>query len=258
MRSILSILFCCILCVQNISVCNAGIFGSNATIQTIRENWAKQQQAGMGAIPQDLQVIMNNFFTSPEANEQNVKKGLSSYLGRQVPKLTRQQKKTLTSIVLDGKIQASAMQSGMPQQMQQPYNQGNQMYDGLPGNPYTEEEAAESPMQSAQQKFQAAQAAFNIIQSNPQATSSDITNMLVRQGIEQKIAKAAAKYFAPKAKAKKSKRKKKQKQTEMSADTQGDDESADQPKKKKKKKKSKKKRKNKKKQQVVEQNDDED
>ena len=149
------------------------------------------------------------------------------------------------------------MQPGMSQQMQQPYNQGNQMYnDGLPGNPYTEEEAAVSPMQNAQQKFQAAQAAFNIIQSNPQATASDITNMLVRQGIEQKIAKAAAKYFAPKAKAKKSKKKKKQKQTEMNADTQDSDESADQPKKKKKKKK--KKRKNKKKQQVVEQNDDED
>lgn len=248
-------LFCCILCMQNISVCNAGIFGSSATIQTIRDNWTKQQQTGMGAIPQDLQVIMNNFFNSPDAKEKNVKKGLSSYLGRQVPKLSRQQKKTLTSIVLDGKIQASTMQPGMSQQMQQPYDQGNQMYnDRIPGNPYTEEEAAASPTQSAQQKFQAAQAAFNIIQSNPQATTSDITKMLVQQGVNQRIAKAAAKYFSPNAK-KKSKMRKKQKRTEMSADTQDNDESVDQPKKKKKKKK---KRKNKKKQRIVEQNDDEE
>lgn len=106
MKRVLIYTFCCALCItQNIDMCYGGLFSKKPepTIELVKENWNKQKQLGAGSIAQNMQVLMEEFISSySPVGGLRVDKALSNFLkGRG---LKRAQIKTLTTVVIDGKL----------------------------------------------------------------------------------------------------------------------------------------------------------
>lgn len=106
MKKLLAYTLCCMLCVtQNVDTCYGGLFSKKPepTIELVKENWGKQKQLGTSSIAQNLQDLMEEFISSySPVGGLKVDKALSNFLkGRG---LKRAQIKTLTTIVINGKL----------------------------------------------------------------------------------------------------------------------------------------------------------